>query len=110
MALAVFERIETFPFGIANNAFFLILFADARLFADAGLQLVYMALGAMGWWLWMTRSRGPLRGLRARSVQLLLGRPSQSVPRRSCSCLVLRAAHGAAPGWDTLTTSMSLGR
>ena len=26
-----------------------------------------------------------------------------------CSCPILRAAHGAAPGWDALTTSMSLG-
>ena len=108
VALAVAQRIETFPTGIANNAFFLILFADARLFADAGLQLVYMALGAMGWWLWMTRSRGPLEVSRA-SVQLLLGMTVAVGAATLVLVPVLRAAHGAAPGWDALTTSMSLG-
>ena len=36
VALAVAQRIETFPVGIANNVFFVVLFADARLYADAG--------------------------------------------------------------------------
>ena len=34
VALAVAQRIETFPIGIANNVFFIVLFADARLYAD----------------------------------------------------------------------------
>ena len=62
MALAVAQRIENFPVGIANNVFFLVLFADARLFADAALQVVYIVLGVMGWWVWWQRTRGPLRG------------------------------------------------
>ena len=36
VALAVPQRVETFPVGIANNVFFLVLFWDARLYADAG--------------------------------------------------------------------------
>ena len=52
VALAVAQRIETFPVGIANNVFFVILFTDARLFADAALQLVFIALGVMGWVTW----------------------------------------------------------
>ena len=48
MAPAVVRRIENFPVGIANDLFFLILFVDARLFADASLQIVYLALGAIG--------------------------------------------------------------
>jgi nicotinamide mononucleotide transporter len=60
VALAVAQRIETFPVGIANNVFFVILFTDARLFADAALQLVFIVLGVMGWWVWATRVRSPL--------------------------------------------------
>ena len=47
VALAVAQRIETFPIGIANNLFFIVLFVDARLFADAALQVVYIVLGSL---------------------------------------------------------------
>src|SRR3954463_12291139 len=49
VALAAAGRIENFPVGIANNLFFLVLFANARLFADASLQIVYIVLGMLGW-------------------------------------------------------------
>jgi nicotinamide mononucleotide transporter len=108
VALAVAQRIETFPVGIANNAFFIVLFVDARLYADAGLQVVYVVLGFMGWWVWLTRSRGPLAVERA-SFRLLLWTTLAVGAATLVLVPILRAAHGAAPGWDALTTSMSLG-
>ena len=108
VALAVAQRIETFPIGIANNVFFIVLFVDARLYADAGLQVVYVVLGFMGWWVWAMRSRGPLVVERA-SFRLLLWTTLGVGAATLVLVPVLRAAHGAAPGWDALTTSMSLG-
>ena len=108
VALAVAQRIETFPIGIANNVFFIVLFVDARLYADAGLQVVYVVLGFMGWWVWAMRSRGPLVVGRA-SFRLLLWTTLGVGAATLVLVPVLRAAHGAAPGWDALTTSMSLG-
>src|SRR3982751_5919514 len=70
VALAVAQRIETFPIGILNNVFFIVLFADARLYADMALQVVYIALGVMGWWVWWQRTHTPLTVSRA-SLQLL---------------------------------------
>ena len=108
VALAVAQRIETFPIGIANNVFFIFLYVDARLYADAGLQVVYIVLGGMGWWVWATRARGPLAVERA-SFRLLLATTLAVGVVTLVLVPVLRAAHGAAPGWDALTTSMSLG-
>src|SRR3954467_15801169 len=51
--LTVRNRISNFPVGIANSAFFLILFLAARLYADAGLQVVFIGLGFIGWWQWL---------------------------------------------------------
>ncbi len=108
VALAVAQRIETFPVGIANNVFFVILFTDARLFADAALQIVFIVLGVMGWWVWATRVRSPLAVTRA-GPRLLLATALGVGVATLILIPILRAAHGAAPGWDAATTSMSLG-
>jgi nicotinamide mononucleotide transporter len=110
VALAVARRIENFPVGIANNLFFLILFADARLFADASLQVVYLGLGVMGWWAWLRL--GPRRG--ALQVGLasprLLAWTAVGVAAGTLALIpLLRAADDAAPALDALTTAISLG-
>ena len=56
--LTVKSRISNFPVGIANSAFFLVLFATSRLWADSSLQVLYIALGFVGWWQWL--HGGPL--------------------------------------------------
>jgi nicotinamide riboside transporter PnuC len=51
--LVVRQNVWNFPIGIANNIFFLILFVSAKLYGDAGLQLIYVALGFQGWYYWL---------------------------------------------------------
>src|SRR5918998_2736179 len=74
VCLVVRENVWNFPVGIANNAFFLVLFAGARLYGDAALQVVYVALGFQGWYLWLRggENRTPLHVERA-SRRLLVG-------------------------------------
>jgi nicotinamide mononucleotide transporter len=107
--LTVKARITNFPVGIANSAFFLILFATARLWADSSLQIVYIVLGFVGWWQWLhggkRRShlvvgRSPKRVLVAGVLAIGMGTWGLTV--------LLGAAHDIAPFWDALTTSLSL--
>src|SRR5919107_3698389 len=65
--LVVKENVWNFPVGIANSAFFLVLFAGARIYGDAALQIIYIALGFQGWYLWLRggENRTPLRVERA---------------------------------------------
>src|SRR4051812_40706187 len=51
--LTVKERVWNFPISLANVIAFGIVFAKARLFADAGLQAVYVVLTLQGWYLWV---------------------------------------------------------
>jgi nicotinamide mononucleotide transporter len=108
VALAVARRISNFPVGIANNVFFGVLFVDARLYADASLQVVYIVLGLMGWWVWWRGGAQDLRVERS-SPGLLVSTAGGVALATLVLHPILEVAHGAAPWWDALTTSMSLG-
>jgi len=108
--LAVRQNVWTFPIGMLNNVAFGILFVKAGLYAGAGLQAVYLLLGALGcyWWLRGGTDRAHL------SVH--------AVPRwgwlgiavgTALSTLALYAAlttwtDSTVPAADALTTSLSL--
>lgn len=47
------QNVWNWPIGIANNVTFFALFMAAGIYADAGLQVVYVALAAYGWWAWL---------------------------------------------------------
>jgi nicotinamide mononucleotide transporter len=107
--LSVKARISNFPVGIANSAFFLVLFATSRLWADSGLQVIYIVLGFVGWWQWLhggpERSklvvrRSPLWALATCAIFVVLGTWGLTI--------ALGAVHDIAPFWDALTTCLSL--
>jgi nicotinamide mononucleotide transporter len=107
--LTVRRHVLNFPIGIANSALFLILFTSARLWADAALQIMFIALGTAGWLQWV-RSRGArdeIRVLRARPVELA-GCVAFVVAGTVVLTYVLRAADDTAPFWDALTTALSI--
>lgn len=107
--LTVLARISNFPVGIANSAFFLVLFLSARLFADSGLQAVYIVLGFAGWWQWLHGGQGRSRLTVARSGwQLLAACATFAVLTTWGLTMLLQAAHDIAPFWDALTTAISL--
>lgn len=107
--LTVLARISNFPVGIANSAFFLVLFASARLFADSGLQVVYIVLGFVGWWQWLHGGPERARLTVARSGWPLLACCVAFVVLGTWGLMVLLdAAHDIAPFWDALTTALSL--
>lgn len=75
--LTVRRRILCWPVGLVGVAAYLVVFGRARLYADAGLQVVYLAQGMYGWWAWtrdVQRAEPPVRRLsmRARGMVLLV--------------------------------------
>jgi nicotinamide mononucleotide transporter len=43
-------------FSIASSATYAVVFFDARLYGDSGLQLVFIAASVWGWWQWLRGS------------------------------------------------------
>jgi len=41
------------PLAIVSSLLYALLFADSRLYGEAGLQFVFVALAGWGWWQWL---------------------------------------------------------
>lgn len=106
--LGVKQNVWTWPVGIANNALYLIVFVESRLFADAGLQIAFAALAAYGWYAWMqhagTRALTVVRTPRATWVALGV---AVTLATALMSVYLTRVAD-AAPFLDAATTTLSL--
>lgn len=46
------EKILVFPFGIINVAIYIYICIEARLYANAGINMVYLASNIFGWYMW----------------------------------------------------------
>ncbi len=107
--LTVKENIWNWPIGILNSVFFLILFLHSKLFADSGLQVIYIILGFLGWYWWLyggeKKTELPVTGISVTtSVVLLVITIVTTWPLT----IYLRHIQDIAPFWDALTTMMSL--
>jgi nicotinamide mononucleotide transporter len=108
--LSVRQNIWSWPTAIVNVVLYAIVFWDAKLYADMGLQVVYAVLSVYGWYEWLYGGQG--------HTQLHVSRTSRPVAAR----LVLIAAAGSAllgtllhrttdaalPYMDSLLSSTSL--
>ena len=108
--LLVKRNIWTFPVGMANYVFFLILFIQSGLYADAGLQLVYFGLACLGWYWWL-RGGEDKTGVEVHEpspLMLSLCALAVIIIAAGIQFLLHRYTDSTVAGWDALTTAMSL--
>jgi HTH-type transcriptional repressor of NAD biosynthesis genes len=106
--LVVRASIWTWPVGIANNVVFVVLFLEARLYADMGLQFVYVALSLGGWWLWLHARAGGRRPIgHVGHIEFSAVLVATAAATLGLT-VYLRAIHDSAPFLDALTTSLSI--
>lgn len=99
------------PLAIAASLLYAVLFADARLYGEAGLQFVFVAVALWGWWQWLRGTGGdgaPLRvgrmTARARWTALALTLAAWPL----LALLLDRATDSDVPWLDALPTVGSL--
>src|SRR5215207_2310908 len=51
--LSVRQNIWSWPTAIVNVGLYIIVFYESKLYADTGLQVVYVVLNAYGWYHWL---------------------------------------------------------
>ncbi|MBP6379456.1 MAG: nicotinamide mononucleotide transporter, partial [Sphingorhabdus sp.] len=52
IVLIIRRSVWNYPFAIAMVSLYFIIFRDAKLYSDAGLQIFFVAVNAYGWWSW----------------------------------------------------------
>ena len=107
--LTVEENIWNWPIGLINNVFFVILFVGQRLYADMGLQIVYIVLGVIGWYQWLHggENHGKLKVRTSGFLELAIVGFIGCVSTVGTT-LFLRSVNDSAPFLDALTTVLSL--
>ena len=111
--LLIRQSIWAWPVGIVMTSLYALIFFDAQLYANFGLQIVFCTLQIYGWWFWLSHrskaeadSKAPVKLLsgRALAVWLVVGALGVAV----LGFGLARFTDGAAPFWDAGVTSFSL--
>lgn len=123
--LAARSIIWTFPVAIVSCGLYVVVFVQARLYSDAGLQLAFIALAAYGWRTWLQRQRPPHatpgphpEAEPAEPASLPIGRtPARQWPvllaagaayALGAGFLFAKFTNAALPYYDSTTTAVSL--
>ena len=108
--LVAWQNVWNWPIGIANNVTFLVLFWTAGIYADAGLQVVYLGLALYGWWAWVRGGTGQtaLTVTRTTRRQWLVLAGAGVLGTAGLAVLLDAVTDSTVPLPDAVTTVLSL--
>ena len=107
--LAARNAVWNFPVGIVSCGLYLLVFRQARLYSDAGLQVAFIVLNLYGWRQWQRRGAAaalPITGTSARLWAGLLA--AATLYAVGAGYLFARYTNAALPYYDSATTAVSL--
>jgi nicotinamide mononucleotide transporter len=99
------------PLAIASSALYLIVFWQARLYGDAGLQLVFIAVALWGWWQWLRGRQADGRAIAPRRLGMharWLALAAMALLWPATGWFLARATDTDVPWWDAFPTAGSL--
>ena len=108
--LLVRLNIWTWPLGIANNLFFIVLFLHAKLYGDMALQFFYIAISIYGWWNWLYGGKGHSELKVSRTSALFAAWMLMATATMTAilTFALRRFTDSNVPFFDALTTALSL--
>ena len=108
--LSARQNVWNWPLGIINVALYIIVFYGAKLYADMGLQAVYVVLAAYGWWHWLHggANHGTLPVSRVPPREIILLAIAFLAATAALSTLLARTTDASLPLADSALTAASL--
>src|SRR5689334_9683494 len=101
-------HVANWPAGIVSVLCFAWLFVEAKLYADAALQGIFVVLCAYGWWAWTHGGRaagGGLRIERPGPLSLALGFAAAACGMAACAFVLMTWSDSPAPWPDAAVLS-----
>jgi nicotinamide mononucleotide transporter len=108
--LSARQNVWSWPLGIVNVTLYIFVFYEAKLYADMGLQAVYVVLAAYGWWHWLHggANRGALRVSRVPTRDIVVLAFAFVAGTAALSTLLARVTDASLPLADSALTAASL--
>jgi nicotinamide mononucleotide transporter len=104
------ENVWGWPTGLVNVALFVIVFYEAKLYADMGLQVVYIVFCLYGWYAWLRGgpAHGELHVTRTPAAAIAALAMAGVGASTTLGGYLHRSTDAALPFLDASTTSFSL--
>lgn len=108
--LTVRQNIWCWPIGIISVALYIVVFHDARLYSDMGLQVIYVFMQIYGWhnWLYGGADRGELSVSRLTPFSLAAWISVSAIGSYSLGYGMSSYTNADLPYVDSTATTMSL--
>lgn len=110
VVLYIRQNIWSWPVGIVSAALYILVFFHAKLYADTGLQVVYVFISIYGWYQWIYGGpdHSALKVSRVTQPMIMVMLAIIVVGTSLMAYGLTTYTDAALPFWDSLTTVMSL--
>ena len=108
--LAAKNNIWNWPIAIVSVGIYIVIFLEAKLYADTGLQVYFLAMNMYGWWFWSRKSadtpKVPVK--RISKTEILLSLLGIAVFTALIGFFLYHKTDAAFPFIDSFCTACSL--
>lgn len=110
LGFSIRQHYLTWPVGLLNALFYIVVFFSSKIYADMTLQFYYVAISLYGWWSWHHGSTpGHSLEVTRTGINLWLKLIALFLLLFAVIAYVLvEFTDSTVPYWDAITTSMSI--
>nr|WP_320021857.1 nicotinamide riboside transporter PnuC [uncultured Draconibacterium sp.] len=105
------QHILTWPTGLLTSALYVVVFFNAQLYADMGLQVYYVIISIYGWYFWLSGKKQNEKKVGVRSTRKILWLKLAVVSIALYALLLFilsNYTNSDVPHMDSVTTALSI--